>query len=445
VATFVDETDSLRDREALVRATKLVSTAFADAPVGMALVGLDGAWLKVNRSICELTGYTEAELLARTFQEITHPDDLDADLEQVQRLLAGEIERYAMEKRYYTAGGDLIWANLSVSLVSAPDGTPEHFISHIEDITTRKRLEQSLQRLADHDPLTELWNRRRFEEDLQRQVGRCKRYGEQAALFLLDLDDFKQVNDTLGHKTGDDLLRAVAMAMRKRLRSTDALARLGGDEFAVLVANVTPEQAAVLAEELAETIRSNRVRVRGREIGATASIGVAFLDRSVESDESVLIAADVAMYQAKAAGRDRTSTRLPAATDPRTAVAGIRVLLCDESGPYRRLVELMLEGYPDINLVGSVSEHAAAVNEAHRLRPDVVLLDARTPGSTDKAISAIRTVAPDCRVAILSALDEPRAAERRAADSFILKTRTFDGIAEAIREVHANRAQTVPA
>ncbi|MCW3016768.1 MAG: hypothetical protein JWO02_3860 [Solirubrobacterales bacterium] len=310
VASFADisvarqERDAVEhDRDELARATQLFATAFADAPVGMALVGLDGAWMKVNRSLLELTGYSEDELLALTFQDITHPDDLDADLELLQRLVAGEIERYSMEKRYFTASGSLIWANLSVSLVTAPDGTPEHLISHIEDITERKRLEQSLQRLADHDPLTDLWNRRRFGEELQRQVHRSKRYGEQAALLVLDLDDFKQVNDTLGHKAGDSLLRAVATAMRKRLRSTDSLGRLGGDEFAVLLINTSPDEATTLARQLAETISSNPVHLDDREIVATASIGVAVIDRTVESDESVLVAADAAMYEAKAAAR----------------------------------------------------------------------------------------------------------------------------------------------
>jgi diguanylate cyclase (GGDEF)-like protein len=222
-----------------------------------------------------------------------------------------------MEKRYFNGTGDQIWVNLSVSLVVTPDGTPEHFISQIEDITERKRLETVLRRLADNDPLTELWNRRRFEEELQRQVGRCKRYGERAALFLLDLDDFKQVNDTLGHKAGDDVLRGVARAMRGRLRSTDFLARIGGDEFAVVLPNVSPGQAAVLAEELARSVRANPVRVRDRDITATASIGVAFLDADVESDEAALMAADIAMYSAKAAGGDRTSVQ------QRTALPGI--------------------------------------------------------------------------------------------------------------------------
>jgi diguanylate cyclase (GGDEF)-like protein/PAS domain S-box-containing protein len=451
VTTFADETESIRARAALEQATVMFSTAFTAAPIGMALVDLDGGFLEVNHALCALTGYEEDELLARTFQEITHPDDLDADLELVRRLVAGEIPSYKLEKRYFTASGDLIWINLHVSLVRGPGGTPERFISQIEDITERKRMEQSLQRLADHDPLTELWNRRRFEEELQRQVGRCKRYHEQAALFLLDLDDFKRVNDTLGHKAGDDLLCAVAETMRMRLRSTDSLARLGGDEFAVLLANVTADEAAALAEELVAAIRAVRITIRDRDVAATASIGVALLDSTVQSDESVLMAADIAMYGAKAAGRDRASIQpLPAPAErgdkttappermPPVEPASqdvIRVLHCDDSGPYRRLVELMLEDIPDLELVASVADHAFAVQETQRLQPDVVLLDARVPGGTDQAVVGLRGVAPDARIVVLSGLQDPDNVLRRAADGFILKTRSFDEIAGEIRAI----------
>ena len=127
-----------------------------------------------------------------------------------------------MEKRYFTAQGHLIWVGLAVSLVRDEAGRPVHFISQITDISERKRMETKLRRLADHDSLTGLWNRRRFEDELQRQVGRCQRYGERAALLLTDLDGFKDVNDTFGHKAGDDLLKVVATGLRARLRHTDS-------------------------------------------------------------------------------------------------------------------------------------------------------------------------------------------------------------------------------
>jgi PAS domain S-box-containing protein len=116
--------------------------AFDDAPTGMALIGLDGTWLKVNHAVCEMTGYSQEELLRKTFQSLTHPDDLDTDLELVRQMTEGEIRSYEMEKRYFRADGSTLWALLAVSLVRSPDGSPGYFVSHIQDITARKKAEE---------------------------------------------------------------------------------------------------------------------------------------------------------------------------------------------------------------------------------------------------------------------------------------------------------------
>ena len=126
----------------------LFQSAFQFAAIGMALVSVEGKWLRVNRSICEITGYSEAELLARTFQDITHPDDLDQDLENVRKMLAGEIDTYQMEKRYYHKNGSIVWILLSVSLVRTKSGEPLFFISQIQDITRQKENAEQLARAA---------------------------------------------------------------------------------------------------------------------------------------------------------------------------------------------------------------------------------------------------------------------------------------------------------
>jgi PAS domain S-box-containing protein len=119
----------------------LFENAFTHAAIGMALVGLDGRWLRVNPSLCQLVGYAEPELLASSFQDITHPDDLDTDLAYVGQMLRGEIESYQMEKRYRRRDGSLVWVMLSVSLARTEEGTPLHFISQLQDITARKEAE----------------------------------------------------------------------------------------------------------------------------------------------------------------------------------------------------------------------------------------------------------------------------------------------------------------
>jgi len=122
----------------------LFQSAFEFAAVGMALVSPEGKWLRVNRSVCQITGYSEKELLQRTFQDITHPDDLELDLENVRKMLAGEIETYQMEKRYYRKDGEIVWVLLSVSLVRTKSGEPLFFISQIQDITRQKLSEEQL-------------------------------------------------------------------------------------------------------------------------------------------------------------------------------------------------------------------------------------------------------------------------------------------------------------
>jgi diguanylate cyclase (GGDEF)-like protein/PAS domain S-box-containing protein len=292
-ATFSDVTVRRAEREDLRRAKELFATAFSQAPIGMALVDLDGSWLQVNRSLCDLVGYSEAELMKLTFQDITHPDDLDADLSLLDDTLSGKRANYQMNKRYLHADGRVIWVLLSVSLVSDEGGMPLHFVSQIQDVTERRGLEERLQQLADRDGLTGLLNRRRLEEELRHQLARCVRHGEQAALMIIDLDGFKAVNDTFGHAAGDVVLRDVAAALGRRSRDSDTLARLGGDEFAAIVVNVTEEQAHLVATQLAHA-----ADIEGAAHRVTASVGLATLT-ATDTVDGALARADKAMYEAK--------------------------------------------------------------------------------------------------------------------------------------------------
>jgi diguanylate cyclase (GGDEF)-like protein/PAS domain S-box-containing protein len=310
VAQIEDITQRRETENALRDAEERFRRAFEDAPIGMALVAPDGRFLRVNRTLCDLTRRREVELLGLTFQQITHPDDLDADIEQARRLLAGEISSYQMEKRYVRPDGSLVPVMLSVSLVRDSEGEPLHYVSQIEDITDRKRAEDELHHLANHDPLTGLVNRRRFDEELQRELRRLEREPDRrAALLLLDLDRFKAVNDSMGHRAGDDVLCAVARSLEHRLRGTDVVARLGGDEFAALLLDLHgSDDARQIASELAATIESQTILTVGGAARVTASIGVVALDHETGAREiDTLVAADNAMYSAKRAGRNRIS------------------------------------------------------------------------------------------------------------------------------------------
>ena len=280
-------------------AERLFETAFASAPTGMALVGLDGSWLKVNGALCRIMGFSEEQMRTRTFQELTHPEDLDADLQHVEELLAGRSGGYTMEKRYIAADGSVVHALLSVSLVRDDHGCPLHFVSHVVDISERKLMEEHLRLLATHDGLTGIWNRRRFEEELARQLARSLRHGETAVVLAIDLDAFKPINDELGHEAGDQVLSAVARVIAGRLRGTDSVARLGGDEFAVLLCNTDLVHGDAVAHELTALIALTPIQAAGRHVNVRASIGVAAVDSTCASVAEILARADQAMYAAK--------------------------------------------------------------------------------------------------------------------------------------------------
>ena len=308
VAEIENINDRVHAQAALSEAEERFRRAFNDAPIGMGLVALDGRWLRVNQRLIEITGFSGAQLLASTFQDITHPDDIDIDVEHSRQLLAGEVRSYQMEKRYVRPDGESIWVMLSVSLVRGMDDEPLYFISQVENINERKRVERELTRLAEHDSLTGLLNRRRFQQELERERKRARRHHGCAAILYIDIDRFKRVNDAHGHKAGDDVLQSIARRLVLRLRDTDIIARLGGDEFAVLLLDLNSiEDARRIADEIRTAVRSEPVPVAGTMVSVTISIGIATLGEGEGADDQVLIAADNAMFEAKRSGRDGIS------------------------------------------------------------------------------------------------------------------------------------------
>src|SRR5215216_4207524 len=292
-------TDRKRAESALRESEQRFRGSFERAATGMALVGTDGRFLRVNRSLCEILGYTERELLRKTFQEITHPDDLDADLDQVRRMLDGEIRTYQMEKRYIHKEGHVVWALLSVSMVHDEEGEPLYFVSQIQDISERKALEERLEHRAFHDALTDLPNRQLFMDRLGQALRRTMRRHKRVAVLFMDIDKFKGINDSLGHEVGDLLLKVVARRLGHCLRPEDTLARFGGDEFVVLIEAVDDsEQAVEVAERITEEFRKP-FNIEGRDLYVTASIGISLGNARTHDSDGLLREADTAMYRAK--------------------------------------------------------------------------------------------------------------------------------------------------
>ena len=405
--------------------------SFDDAAIGMALVGTDGRFLRTNRSLRELLGYPDKELLGKTFQDITHPDDLSVDLDHFERILAGKMRTYQIEKRYIHKKGHVVWTLLNVSMVQDDEGKPLYFVSQIQDIserksaeqkirdaeqryrtlveqipavtyidpvddphtslytsphieqmlgytpqewqdeklwpkclhpgdrerilaaderfevggeesfreeyrllakdgsvvwvreeavlvrdeagaplywqgvfydlTERKALEERLHYQAFHDPLTDLPNRRLFVDDLERALKRTRRRkGRKSAVLYMDLDNFKVVNDSLGHEVGDHLLVAVGQRLEGCLRRGEVAARLGGDEFTFLLENVSSAgEAEAVAERIIRELMAP-FAIEGHLIFATISIGIALSDTvSLGQGDLLLRAADIALYRAK--------------------------------------------------------------------------------------------------------------------------------------------------
>jgi diguanylate cyclase (GGDEF)-like protein/PAS domain S-box-containing protein len=230
-----------------------------------------GRWQRVNNALCEITGYPEHELLGRTFGEITHPDDVDANLDALQDLVEGERYAYRAEKRYVHADGHPVWVSLNVSPVYDGDDV-SYLISQIEDISDRKESEERLTRQALHDSLTGLPNRTLFADRVRMAANRRSARGH--AIVYLDLDGFKLVNDTLGHAAGDQVLVEVARRLERLLRAGDTLARLSGDEFALLCEEVGEEEVRRIADRVIDAM-AKPIQVQGREIVQAASIGIA--------------------------------------------------------------------------------------------------------------------------------------------------------------------------
>lgn len=312
-----------RLREELRESRERFKSAFENAAIGMALVSFDGQWLEINRSLCEIIGYTREELLELTLEDITYPEDLTADIEQVGRLLEGELRYYHVEKRYFHKEGHTSWVLLSVSLMRDGEGSPLYFVVQLQDITERKQLEAKLSRMAYHDLLTGLPNRAMFEVHFEQAVHRADRDGSHVAVLYLDLEGFKAVNDAWGHETGDKLLIATAKRLKAYSRFEDIVARFGGDEFCLLVERIGgAEEAVRVARRVGESF-AEPFSVYGRRVSVTASIGIAirFPGQNL-SAEQLLREADAAMYQAKRKGRVRYEVFKTALHDPGDRAAG---------------------------------------------------------------------------------------------------------------------------
>jgi len=301
VGTLEDVTEEAEARAARDLLSYVVQST-GDAIITKAPDGTITSW---NRGAEQLYGYSAEEVIGQA-SGLTEAPERAGEWQQLLRtVFSGQsIDNYETER--VRKDGTRITVSLTVSPVTDTNG---HIVSAAiiaRDTTARVRYEEQLRHMADHDQLTGLFNRRRFEEELKRELARAGRYAtDHSAVLSIDIDNFKGINDSAGHAAGDAVLIHVAHVLGQRSRASDVVARLGGDEFAVLLSSVGVDDARTAAEQLLGEIRSAAAMYGGRPFRVTGSIGVVAFESDDATAGEVMVNADLAMYAAKTAGRDR--------------------------------------------------------------------------------------------------------------------------------------------
>ncbi len=281
-------------------------SASTHASIGMGLVSVGGEVLQFNDALSELLGYDNGQINRRQLRDFVIADDAHLLDDGLASVVAGRADNASVELRCRHRNGSEVWVSLHCALFSDSKSSAPCLIVQAQDITARRTAETRLHHIAYHDGLTNLPNRSRFNESLLQAIERSHAgTGHQFAVMFLDFDRFKIINDSLGHRAGDEFLIQVARRIQEQVRREDVVARLGGDEFAILMNDIDDEQQAItLAERLQIALRLPFL-IGGSEISTSASIGITFSGFGYRSPDDVLRDADIAMYKAKSQGKAR--------------------------------------------------------------------------------------------------------------------------------------------
>jgi diguanylate cyclase (GGDEF)-like protein/PAS domain S-box-containing protein len=297
----------------------------------MAVTSLEKGWIDVNEKLCEILGYPRKELIELSWAEITYPDDLEADVAEFERVISGEIEGYTMDKRFLRKDGVVIYASISANCIRREDGSIDHFVAFVQDITDRKVIEIKLHQLNNEleslvairtkeleeankqlsiscntDFLTKIPNRNFYERRLGENIATAKRNDTCLSLLMIDIDNFKAFNDNYGHDSGDITLCDVATSIEKSLqRETDLVSRFGGEEFVVLLPSSDAEHALFIAERIRMNIEALDIKHTKSDAGVvTVSIGIETMKGDKLNRIDLFKHSDIALYSAKNNGRN---------------------------------------------------------------------------------------------------------------------------------------------
>jgi len=292
--------------EALRKTERKYRTIFENAVEGIYQTSPSGRFLSANPALARILGYDSPEDITGTIYDIGTQMYMDPNRrkEFAKRILRrGEVIDFVSKIR--RRDGRIIWVTENARLVRDNDGNIICYEGSLEDITLRKKAEDQLKRQAFHDPLTGLPNRALFLDHLRMAMERGRRRKHIYAVLYMDLDRFKVINDSLGHDTGDELLRSVAHVLKTCGRSMDTVARFGGDEFAILLEEINaPKDAITIARRILDGVRQP-FDIRGHEVFTSASLGIVLKTEGYDRPEALLRDADTAMYRAKELGKSR--------------------------------------------------------------------------------------------------------------------------------------------
>jgi diguanylate cyclase (GGDEF)-like protein/PAS domain S-box-containing protein len=288
-------------------------TMFEEAPMGIALINTrSGEFKDINPRYADITGRSFEQIKSAHWTDMMHPDDIADEVLQMARLNQGETAAFKSSRRLLRPDGSLVWVDVSVTKVETADADQPHHLCMIEDVTEKKKSEAVIWQQANFDPLTQLPNRRMFHDRLENDIIKSRRDGQRIAILFIDLDHFKEINDTLGHHQGDVMLVDAARRIRSCVRESDTVARLGGDEFTVILSDLSQVAPVdTIAQKILAVLQAP-FALGEEQAFVTASIGITLYPDDAHDVDDLLKHADQAMYAAKGMGRNRFSYFTPA-------------------------------------------------------------------------------------------------------------------------------------
>jgi diguanylate cyclase (GGDEF)-like protein/PAS domain S-box-containing protein len=288
---------------AIAQSEQRFRLAFEGNMAPMVFSSSAGVFLEVNESYCQMSGRTREELIGRDSKHFTYPEDIGISEEVNKRIVSGDADQVRYSKRFLHKNGRIVMAEVSICSARDENGKTLYFISSVRDITEERALATQLSYQALHDPLTGLANRALFDDRLVQAKSRVERHNELGAVLLLDLDDFKGVNDVFGHLIGDQLLVSIAKRFEKVTRTSDTICRFGGDEFLYLAEGLSsPDEAEKIAGRLL-TALDEPFTFDDVHLEQHASVGIVVWDsKSTNTNVELIQNADASMYEAKRRG-----------------------------------------------------------------------------------------------------------------------------------------------